>query len=302
MGSTLSPILGGANGLLGGLVANQREGGTNANNVMLNNDGLPAQLQGLQAQQQNSINGMQSYNGNATADVQNNSILGGTFGAGGTLDQTTAQEQQQASQPWKLTDQDQTAYGQASGNIANQFGQSDNSLSQSLSDRGLSNSGVAGAAFTGLQGNKNEQLGGLQTQIANSRMQMNQQRLAQTQHFLGQLTGQANEDINSAQNRGIGVVNSNNQMQQGKYNMAGGLLSGYQDQLNTALSQQQQTAHGSTLSNALGGMAAGTSAGYAAGMGEESGKSGGKKAKANYAGADAGSGSSMSDDSSSIFA
>jgi len=263
MGSAISSIVGGGAGAVGGLFANQKEGGTDTGNALLNRNNIA----GLQQIQQSDINNTRGYEGNATQDLQGNGILGGLYGKGGTLDQTIGQQSQQANQPWALTDQDKSSYGQASGDIARQFGQSDQNLSQALSDRGMTNSGAAGAAFSGAQGNKMEQLGQLQTQIANNRQKMNMDRLGQTQSFLSNLGGQANQAINAEQDRGIGKASAYNKMTEQQYNMAGGLLGKYQDQQNTGLQQQQQTAHGSVLGNVTGGFAAGSMAGAAAGGG-----------------------------------
>ncbi len=268
MGSAISTAVGGASGMMGGALANQKEGGHDVGNIyggVLNQvggaAGLGNVLQQAMEQQKAGPTSLES-----TSNVQNNGILGGLYGQGGTLENTIAQEHQQANEPWALTNEDRSAYGQASGDIARQFGQSDQSLSQSLADRGLSNSGVAGAAFSGSQGNKNEQLAGLQMKIANNRQQMNQQKLNSTRSFLNQLGGNANTAINSEQQRGNNYANSYNQVLNNKANIANSILGNYQGQQNEGLQQQQQTEHGSMLSNAFAGGAAGASAGYAAGM------------------------------------
>lgn len=305
MGSAISTAAGGANGLAGGLVANQKEGGQNGGNLYqagsMHNQGLSANAVADNYQGAMDDHAADAGVGTdiANAAVQNSPITGGLFGNGGTLDQTISQESQQANQPWALTDQDQSAYGQASGSIARQFGQSDNSLSQAMSDRGLSDSGVAGAAFTGAQGNKQEQLGQLQTQIANNRQQMNMQRLAQTQSFLGQLGQQGANDVNQQFGRQTQGV----QTERAGAQMGMNWLGSQQNQSNEALQQEQQTAHGSTLSSALGGMAAGTSAGYAAGMGGSGGKKPPQMGSSSDSsiGSSAGGGDSMSD-ASSMFA
>lgn len=133
----------------------------------------------------------------ATEQVQNNPILGQLFGQGGALERTNQQEKDLSSRGYSLQPEDYEAYGQASGNLARMFGQQEQNLSQSLADRGLSQapSGAAGAGFSGLMGNKNEQLGQLQTQIAQQRMQSNMQRLADTRNFMSQLGAQGANDI-----------------------------------------------------------------------------------------------------------
>lgn len=134
----------------------------------------------------------------STEDVMNNAILGRTFGKGGLQEQTLGdlskargEEADLSSRGFSLTPDDHEAYGQASGDIARMFGQSEQDLSQSLANRGLSQgpSGAAGAAFSGLQGNKQEQLAKAQTNIANQRMQNNLARLNSTRQFMSQLGG-----------------------------------------------------------------------------------------------------------------
>ncbi len=295
MGSAVSSLSGPVAGLLGGAFSNQKEGATDAGNAygsVLDKFGGLGGLGNAMAQGLN--NQTPGPQGSATANIQNDPILSGTYGQGGTLDQTRAQETQQANQPWALTDEDKSAYGQASGNIARQFGQNDQSLSQSLSDRGLSDSGVAGAAFSGAQGNKNEQLAGLQTQIANNRQQMNMQRLGQTQNFLSQLGQGANTALNNENSRMLNANAQSNQAYKDKFNMAQGLLGNYQNQQNTGLEQQQGTAHGSTLGNMASGMAQGMMSGGGgggskSGGGPKMGTTSDPTKGGNYAGADMGS-------------
>jgi len=147
----------------------------------------------------------------ATGEVQNNPMLGQLFGQGGTLDRTNAEEQRLASQGFQLTPEDHEAYGQASGNIARLFGSQENDLAKSLASRGLSAgaSGAAGAQFSGLQGNKYEQLAKAQTDIANQRMNNTMQRLGQTRQFLGQMAGQGAQAINDQYARQSGGVSQN---------------------------------------------------------------------------------------------
>ncbi len=256
MGGAVSGILGGAAGALGGALSNQKEGGKNAGNIFGMNEGQNADL--ANRAYQSTASAQQLVNANdATQRVQNDGIQGQLYGQGGMLSQALGQEQDLARNGFNLTDTDKTAYGEASGNIARQFGQNDQSLSQSLSDRGLSSSGVAGQQFSNSLGNKNEQLAGLQTQIAQNRMQMNQQRLAQTQQFVAQLGQGAQSAINAQHGQEMDQAGMN--LNIGKY--ASGLLGQKQDQLNSNLEQEQQTQHGSNFSNALNGGIAGVSAG-----------------------------------------
>lgn len=91
------------------------------------------------------------------------------------------------TQGFNLQPQDQSLYGQESGDITRQFGQSGNELANQLAQRGMSNSGAAGAQFSGLQGTKNEQLSQAQQQIAQTRFQNTMGQIQNSQNFLKQL-------------------------------------------------------------------------------------------------------------------
>jgi hypothetical protein len=155
---------------------------------------------------------------------------------------------------YQLTPEDKTAYGQASGNIARQFGQSEKGLAHALASHGLSNSGAAGAGFTGMMGNKNEQLANLQTQIADQRMKTNMARLGQMQNFMTSLGQQAQGAIGQQ-------FNESNQQMKDRYDMGMGILKGDQGQKNEQMKQMSQTAQpnqtGSILSGALQGASSG---------------------------------------------
>lgn len=190
----------------------------------------------------------------ATNQVQNNSVLGQLFGKGGTLDRTNQEEQDLSKNGWSLKPEDMQAYGQASDNLAREFGSSGGSLAQALSDRGISNSGAAGAAFSGLQGNKLEQLGQVQRQIANDRMNTNMQRLGQTRQFLSGLSGQASNDINQQYGRNMSGEQEKFNQAQGKNNAAYQRLNGLSDQSNANLMQRQQTQQQQGWASALQGL------------------------------------------------
>lgn len=132
----------------------------------------------------------------ASDQVRSNPLTSGIFGQGGVQDQAQSQygklgdylDQDRNAlmgrdQSYGLTNQDLAAYGQASGNIGRMFANQEQSLAQSLADRGLAAapSGVAGQAFSGLMGNKLEQLAGLQQQISQNRINTAQQ-LAQARN------------------------------------------------------------------------------------------------------------------------
>lgn len=258
-------IAGAALGGLSGALANQKEGGTQANNY------YSGYLDPRQAQRDVNAADTATINanvGDATQRVQSNPLYNGLFGQGGQLSQAESEATNLANRGFSLKPEDYEAYGQASGNVARMFGQNEQSLAQSLANRGLSGSNVAAAQFSGLQGNKNEQLAGLQRQIANDRMNMNLQRLGQTRNFLSQLGQQAQGAISQD-------VNSNLARGQQEYEMGMGQLGKMQDQANQGLQQQQQTQHSSGLSNALGGIMGGGLAGAKLGMGGMSGGSSG---------------------------
>lgn len=277
---------GGALGVIGGLLGQQREGGQDTGNVFRKTPEDTARLQEMANGGLRTAAGEYKYYNpetgtqEATSQVQNNPMLSGLFGQGGTMDRTNAEEQQLASQGFALTPEDRTAYGQISGDIARQFGQSDQSLSQALSDRGLSNSGIAGASFTGSQGNKMEQLAQAQQKIANDRFQANLQRLGQTRSFLSNLGQQGSSNIQSQFNRNQTGVNQN----LANSRQAEGMLGDIQGQSNEALKQQQQTAHQSDLSAAFNGGMSGAMAG-----GGMSGGGGGGGQQKMMAGPDTGS-------------
>ncbi len=137
----------------------------------------------------------------ASNQVQNDPILGSLFGKSGAMNNAIGKEQELQNQGFQLKPEDQTMYGQMSGNIARQFGQQGNKTANSLASRGLSSSGAAGAAFSGLAGNQNEQLAGAQQDIAQQRFQNTMKQIGQQQQFIGQLSGQAGNDINQQYGR-----------------------------------------------------------------------------------------------------
>lgn len=125
----------------------------------------------------------------ANQQVMENPLLSGLLGEGGSLDKASAEEQRLAGAGFSLQPEDYEAYGQASGNIARDFGTQEASLAQALAARGMSNSGAAGAGFSNLYGNKFEQLGQLQRKVADDRMKTNMDRLQQTRSYMTQLGG-----------------------------------------------------------------------------------------------------------------
>ena len=248
------PLLALGGSLLGGLAgALGPQGGKSAPNYF-----APTAAGGINMDkvQQNMNTAMNDNYGtaDATSELQNSPLFGGMFGKGGTYDQSNSQLQGLMGQGYQLQPQDHEAYGQASGDIARMFGQQEQSLSQSLSDRGMGNSGAAGAAFSGVQGNKMEQLGGLQRQIADDRMKNTQQRIGQMQSFMSNMTNQAQQ----------GVQGNYDRHQQGmkqKYDMNSGYLTNMQNQANEGMSQSQQSKTANPLSSIIGGAVGGLNAG-----------------------------------------
>jgi len=129
----------------------------------------------------------------AADEIRNGDLTKGLYGEGGLQDRLGTEEKDLAARGYSLQPQDHEAYGQASGNIARQFGQQEQDVSKSLNRRGLggTSSGAAGAAFSGLAGNKNEMLAKAQTDIAQKRMADTQQRLQSTRNMMGSLGQQA---------------------------------------------------------------------------------------------------------------
>lgn len=123
----------------------------------------------------------------ATDEVQGNSILGGLFGQGGQLQQAENQYTDLANNGFQLGPTEQTAYGQQAGNISRLMGQQSNAAGQNLAMRGLSNSGAAGATFSGLQGNQNEMLNSAMEGIRQQKVQDTMQRMNQTGQLMSSL-------------------------------------------------------------------------------------------------------------------
>lgn len=143
----------------------------------------------------------------ATEQVQNNPLLGQMFGSGGQLQKGIGLEDAQVqrlndlqNQGFQLQPEDMTQYGQTSGNISRLFGQQGNQAASDLASRGLSSSGAAGATFSGIAGNQNEQLAQAQQQIMQQRFQNTQNQIANTQNFIQGLQGNVGNLGNEAQN------------------------------------------------------------------------------------------------------
>lgn len=137
----------------------------------------------------------------AAEQLGNNSTQAGLYGPQGQLGQAEGKLTDLQNQGFELKPEDQTLYGQESGNIARQFGQQGNDMANNLASRGLSSSGAAGAGFSGLQGNQNEMLAQAQQQIAQQRFQNTNQQIGQYQNFVNSLGGQYNNALNQQYGR-----------------------------------------------------------------------------------------------------
>lgn len=243
-------------GLLGGILGavSGKEGGTDAGNLYAGSE-KGMQPQDMRARLSEAIERTRNMRPEQySAAVKTDPLLSQVFGKGGTFERTGAEEQRLADQGFQLTPEDKTAYGQGAAQIARQFGQREKGLAESLASRGLSQSGAAGAEFTGLAGNKDEQLGRLQMDIANQRMKNTTDRLAQTRQFLGQLGSQGL----AAQGQFYGQDLARNQA---GYQQNMGWLQAMQNQQNEKLQQQQQTAQPSKTGQIFGGIMQGASMG-----------------------------------------
>lgn len=145
----------------------------------------------------------------ASEQVRSDPLTSGFFGEDGSLSRALSEEEELASRGFSLQPEDYEAYGQASGNIARMFGKQEQSLAEALASRGLAagGSGAGVKAMSGVMGNKFEQLGQLQRQIADDRMNKNLQRLQQTRAYLTSLGGLGQDALNSAANRNMTGAN-----------------------------------------------------------------------------------------------
>ena len=176
-------------------------------NSLLDFAANPGKTYGLglnsQAMLDNVATGSTTGSNFATQQVQNNPILGSLFGKDGEMGKQEGILDNLQNQGFELKPEDQTLYGQEAGSIARQFGQQGNQTAQDLAARGLSNSGAAGAMFSGINGNQNEMLAQAQQQIAQQRFQNTQNQIAQQQSFVNSLGNQAANDINQQYGRQV---------------------------------------------------------------------------------------------------
>lgn len=144
----------------------------------------------LRSEGMNSREGMN----HASQYIKDNVLTSGVYGDGGLQSQLGEEGRQLADSGFQLQKGDREAYGQASGDISRLFGQQEQQATQNLARRGLASasSGAAGAAFSGLQGNKNEMLASAQMDIAQKRMVDTQNRLQQNRTMQQNLATQGN--------------------------------------------------------------------------------------------------------------
>jgi hypothetical protein len=188
----------------------------------------------------------------AAEQVQGNDLFKGMFGKGGIQEQRQAEETNLATRGYSLQPEDYEAFGQASDNIARQFGTQENNLAQALASRGLSTgaSGAAGVSYSGLQGNKMEQLAQSQRQIAGDRMKMNLERLNSVRGFVDSANRGAQSAFDSQKA-------SNQQGHENYYNKLKDAVSAgqiEQGQENAAFEQREAT-KGPSVGEVLGGVA-----------------------------------------------
>lgn len=179
----------------------------------------------------------------------------------GDIGNIRSEERDLATRGYGLQQEDKEAYGQASGDIARQFGRAEGGLAQALAARGLSSSGSANRAFMGSQGNKMEQLAGLQRKIADDRVKTNMARLANTRQFQSQLMGQQAQQMGQY----TGELGRRDTFALDKGNMGLRTLGGAQDQANLNYDQQAASRGPSMFQKALGGAVSGAAGGFMTG-------------------------------------
>lgn len=187
----------------------------------------------------------------ASEQVMSNPLYSGMWGSGGMQDQMLNEQNRLATSGYNLQPEDYDALGQASDNIARQYGNQEQSLSQMLAQRGMGAgpNGASGVAYSGLQGNKLEALAQNQKQIAMDRMNTNFQRL-------NAVRGQIMQNNQLAQGALQGQYGRNVQGAEDNFNKAASTAGlGMQDQglqqnINNAnFDQQQKTGFGSIFAN-----------------------------------------------------
>ena len=158
----------------------------------------------------------------AAEQVGDNATQNSLYGQNGQLGNTENLINQEEQVGTQLNPTSNTLYGQEAGQIANQFAQQGNQAAQSLASRGLSDSGAAGATFSGIAGNQNQMLANAQEQIGQQQFSNAQQQLQNNMNYASQLGGQYNNALNQqygrqlsgAQAQESGLSNAANQTAQ----------------------------------------------------------------------------------------
>lgn len=203
LNANIQAILGGKD--VGGLLG---QWGNNAQQAAMGNELATGALTGSKVAEQ---------------QLMGNETQRGLYGPEGQLGKVEGKLNSLYDQGFNLTPEDQTMYGQMSGDIARQFGQQGNQAASNLASRGLSNSGAAGAMFSGLAGNQNEMLAKAQQSIAQQRFQNTMNQIGQYQNFVSglgaqhenALQNQYGRQLAGAQNQRQGLQ-STAQLQQGQ--------------------------------------------------------------------------------------
>jgi hypothetical protein len=263
--------IGAGAGLVGGLLSSQKNSGANPGNMLLpggpDGAGIQQSLQStaignlLQPIHQGAYTDPSQMSQLATDQITSNPMMAQSFGQGGLLNQTGDQISNLMQNGYGLTNDDRTAYGQASGDIARMFDQNDQSLANALASRGLSSSGAAGQMFANSLGNKNEQLGKMQQQIAQNRVQMAQKQLDSARSFYSGLQGQGINAQQGQQHLNLAGQGQYQDQAMGLADRAKSYLMGEQGQQNNATTMERNTQTPTALSNAFNGALGGAQAG-----------------------------------------
>lgn len=214
----------------------------------------------------------------AGEQVRGDPTLSKLFGDKGLMSRVDQEEQDLSKRGYSLQQEDHEAYGQTAGNLARMFGQQEQDIAASLASRGLAAapSGAAGVAYSGLAGNKMEQLARAQTDVAQKRMQNTMQRVQQNRQMmqgLGQEYGnqqqnQYNRNLAGVQARRGGQVSTAGmtQQQQGMQQAQANAEFGQKEQTRTPDAGEVMGNLGTEMLGGLGGAVTGA-IGQAAGAG-----------------------------------
>lgn len=216
-----------------------------------------------------------------TDELRSNPLTKGLLGEGGLLDQnTSAYSESLATALGKngLDTNDRELYGQLSGDIARLYGSQEQSLAQSLADRGLASApnGAAAVQFSGLQGNKMEQLAKAQQSVAQQRVDNAFRNAQMTGNMSLQLGNFGQNAMSNLYNRNL---SGRQQSMSELASSAGQDLAQQQAQqqaLNTQFEQIQSTKGpgfgeilGAGLTGAFGAATGGLGAAVGAGIGDK---------------------------------